>query len=508
MDGSLFVLQLDPVTGLRVAFASILTWPTIGFLVLGVIMGMVFGILPGLGGVVALVILLPITLVLEITHMVAMFGGVLGAAVFAGSITAILINTPGTAPNAATIIDGYPLARQGRATEAITTSASSSALGAIVGLIIFALLIPFINLLILEFGSAEIFILTFFGLVVIAIAVRGALLSGLIAGSVGLLLSYVGYNQMTGVPRYTFGTVFLYDGISFIPVMVGVFAVSEAIHLAITESKISQVEPADMQGDLLKGLSNPIRHPVIFSQSAIVGFLVGIIPGVGGAVANFVSYTLAVSVSNDKSQFGKGDIRGLIASEASNDAKDGGSLLPTLALGIPGSGVMVLLLSAFVIQGQPVGPSLFVNSIDLVYLLVAALICANIASSTFGTLLANQLKKITQIEPKYLVPIIIVLVFIGAFAYNEYYQDIIVAAIFGVIGFYMKRHDYSRIALVIAMILGEMTEVNFHRVSQLGGAEYFFSQPIAVGMFVIMILLLLFSFRGPLLRMVPRPRRG
>ena len=316
------------------ALISMLTWPAPLYLVLGTLLGMLFGILPGLGGPQVLALLLPITYGMHAELAMVLLVGAMSSIAFGGSIPAILINTPGTGQSAATCFDGFPLAQQGKAGMAIGAAATASCLGAVFGAIILTVILPIGRLVVLAFSYPEYFMLALMGLSVIAVVSIGSLWKGLVAACLGLIFSTFGYDPITGSVRFTFGSDYLWDGIRLMPAFIGLFAIGETLDLFLKRGKIAQAYTGKI-GGVTQGVKAVFRNFGLFLRCSIIGTIVGIVPGVGGAVSNFLAYGHAVQVSKNPENFGKGDIRGVIAPEAGNDAKDGGALVPTLIFGIP-----------------------------------------------------------------------------------------------------------------------------------------------------------------------------
>lgn len=439
------------------AASTLLTWPLIGFVVLGTLIGLVFGALPGLGGVVALSLLIPITFGMDPTAAIVLFAATMGGTAFGGSVSAILINTPGTPPNAATCFDGYPLAQQNRAAEALGTSATASLLGAFVGLIVLVALIPFTREIILSFGPPEFFWLAVLGLTLIGVLTEGSILKGVISGGFGLMVSFIGYSNVTADYRFGFGTLFLWEGIEVIAAFIGIFAIAEIMRLSVDDTTIAE-DAAAMSGSVLKGVTNVLTQPILLLRSAAIGVLIGMVPGVGGSVANFIAYGQAVQTSKDPKSFGTGNPSGIIASEAANDAKDGGSLLPALIFAIPGSAGSAILLGGLIFHGVTPGRNLIEGDIAILFMIVLALLFSNILTSLIGLASAKHLARITMVPVRLLIPIILTVSLVGAYATRGAPGDIVVAVVFGFLAFGMVVFDYSRVALVLALILGPIVE--------------------------------------------------
>jgi putative tricarboxylic transport membrane protein len=481
------------------ALEILLSWPTIIFVLVGTLIGITFGAVPGLGGVVALALLIPITFGMESTWAMVLFGSTLGGVAFGGSISAILINVPGTAPNAATLLDGFPMAKQGRAAEALGASATASALGAIFGLVVFVAIIPFARIIILSFTQPEFFWLAIFGLTVIAVVSRGNLFKGILAGGFGLMLSMIGYANVTSEVRYWFGIQYFYDGINLVVALIGLFALAEVLRMIAKGGTIAEAENISTnRSGVFKGIKEVIKRPKVFLRSCITGVLVGAVPGAGGTIATFISYMQIMQSSDDPESFGKGNIEGVIASEATNDAKDGGTLLPTVVFGIPGGSTTAVLLGAFTMHGLTPGQQMLNEDLHILFLIVLALLGSNILTSSIGLLTANHLSKLTKIKVERLVGPIIVVCFIGAYALRLNLIDIVIALLFGFIGYAMITFDYSRISLVLGLILGPIAEKSFHIALQISdsGPMIFFKNPISI----ILIILTVIAIVGPILR--------
>jgi putative tricarboxylic transport membrane protein len=479
------------------AAAFVFTPEVFPFILLGTLIGMVFGALPGLGGVIAIALLIPFTFGMEPTVAMALFGASMGGVAFGGSVSAILINTPGTAPNAATLFDGHPLAKQGRGAEALGISATASGLGAIFGLIILLLMLPIAKQFITSFQSVEFFWLAIFGLIAIAVISRGNEFKGLISGFLGMMITFIGFDSVTGEMRYVYGTDYLWDGIPLIPAIIGLFAIAEAIKLASKGGSIAGDE-IEAAGSVLKGVRSVFQNWRVFLQSSILGVLIGMIPGAGGGVANFLSYIFAVQTSKDNSEFGNGDPRGVIASEASNDSKDGGSLLPTLVLGIPGSATTAVLLGAFILHGLQPGLNMLQENLNVTLILIISLALANVITSTIGLLTTNYLVKITRVPGNILTPMIFVIGIAGAFAIRNNFMDVLLATLFGVVAFGMIVYDFPRVPLVLGLILTPIAEKRFFIALDASSSGFiiFFTRPIAL-FFVFLIVL---SLTLPLVR--------
>lgn len=461
----------------------------------GVLVGLSFGVVPGLGGTTALALLIPITYTMDPVAAMYLAGGSMGATSFGGSLTAILLNTPGTPPNAATTFDGYALTRQGKAGLAIGASATASALGGLIGLISLLLVIPLARNIIFLFGPPEFFLLTILCLVAIAVATMGRLLRGLIAGGFGLLLAFVGMDSVSGELRYAGELDYLWDGLPLVPVLTGMFAISQMLHLALTGGSI--VADADRRTRLtgvVDGIKAVFQHWTQLLRGSVIGTVIGAIPGLGGVVASFFAYSSAAQTSKDPESFGKGNIIGVIAPEAANNAKDGASLLPAVAFGIPGSAESALLLSILILHGIEPGPAILVENQREIYGLILAITFSAVGASIIGLIGARWLLLITYVKVQLLVPIVITVTLTAVYVLEGKFGDVIVCAIMGVIGYLMIRFDYPRLTFIIALVLGKTMEQAFHQsmmISDGNIGQYIAGRPTALVLLVMTVLLLL-----------------
>ncbi len=447
----------------------LLAWPNVLYPVAGTLLAMVVAFLPGISGVTLMTLLIPFTMSWEPLPVVLLFGGLVGGATFMGSITAILFNVPGTGPSAATMIDGFPMAQQGKARTAIGCAALASAGGSTVGILVLIALVPLMREAILAFGPPELLALMLWGLATIAAVSRGAVLRAFIIMGVGLLLSFIGQDPRTAELRFTLGSVYLWDGLSLVPVILGLFSIAEVAHLGISGRRTisGSTRVQDLSGSVVEGAAAVFRHFGLFLRSSLIGTVVGIIPGIGGTVASFMAYGQAVQTSKDRDRFGSGDIRGVLAPEAAHDAKDGGALVPLLAFGIPGSEATAVLMTVLLLHGIAPGRALMTQDLPLVFVLIWALFLSNWITSIAGVLLVGPLSRLTTLRVQVLAPVLLALAAIGAFTDKERMADVGLAFLFGAIGYLMKKHRWPRIPLVVALLLGGGIELNLHITAQL-----------------------------------------
>lgn len=458
--------------------------------------GLVVGLLPGLSGLSAFAFLIPFTFgmspLVGLCFLLASYAAVSQG----GSMTAILIGVPGEVPNAATVIDGYQMAKQGRAGEAIGAALMASALGGLFGCLILGILLPVMQPVILSFASPENFFVSLVGIAFIAVLSAGSPVKGLIAGALGIFLSLFGYDPTEGVPRFWMGYDYLLDGLRLVPLALGLFAIPEILALMSSGKAIAQagtLEPISLR-QTARGALAVFRHGSTFLRSSAIGSVVGILPGVGAATATFVAYAAARQTAADPGAFGRGAIEGVIAPESASNAKEGGALVPTLALGIPGSASMALLLGAFVVFGLQPGPEFLAKHLDLGFALVLILAIANVGSSVMMFLLSRTLVAITRVPGGVLAPVLLVLVVIGAYAAENNANDVLFVFVFGALGLAMERLGYNRPALLLGFVLGEGLERHLE-VSLAAHGPLFFMRPVSLAIIAVALAFLLWPSR-------------
>lgn len=494
------------IEAIALSFSALIASGGLAYVLLGTIVGLVFGIIPGLGGPTALALLIPLTFGIDTTAAMFLAGGIMGAIPFGGSVTAILLNTPGTAPNAATVYDGYPMTLQGRAGEALGAAATASSLGGLFGILILFMVLPVAREVILLFSPAEFFMLAVLGLCAIAMSTDGKMLKGVIAACFGLMIAFVGYDNVGGSVRFAFGVDYLWDGISLVPALIGLFAVAQIVSLYLAGGSITDNPSAVRVSRVSDGVRATLRNWPTLLRGSAIGAVVGAIPGIGGTVAAFMSYSVTVQMSKEPETFGKGNIQGVIAPEASNNAREGGALIPTLAFGIPGSAEMAVFLGLLVLHGLQPGPSLLLQSMDVITSLMLAIAIASVLASVLCLMVARKLALITLLDVNYLVPVILSVSLLGAYALKSSMYDVLLTVCFGLIGYLMIRFDYPRLPLVIAMFLGEVMEVNFRQSMMIARGDWtvFFTRPLSLVLFLMVLL----SLSVPFLRYLLRKRRA
>jgi putative tricarboxylic transport membrane protein len=493
------------IDGLLNAVSVLLAWPNPLWMVAGVLFGMLIGFLPGMAGSVALALLIPISFTMEPEQAVLFLIAAYSPAGFGGMLTSILVNTPGSPENAATTFDGYPMAKQGRAGAAIGAATAASVMGGLLGTAVLLALIPPAQAFVLAFSYPEFLMMAVLGLTVIAVVTDRNTYKGLAAAGVGFLMAFIGLEPITGSPRFTFGTFYLWDGVGVVPVLIGLFAGAEILALfgkgtSVAEEQVAGV--ADGRGN--SGRDDPVtfwdgvrasfRHWFLVVRSSLIGTIIGVIPGVGGAVSGFLAYSHAKQSSRTPERFGKGAVEGVISAESANDAKEGGSLLPTLAFGIPGTVGMAILLGALIMQGIPAGPTLMVEHIDLIYILIIGMVVSKFIAPVVVYVVARHAGRLTRLRPGLFTPLIAVAALVGTYTIGLQILDVAVALVFGYIGYAMRRYGFSRVALIIALVLGELVERSYYQmVATFGSPVAIVTRPISGLLAAVSVLVLLYA---------------
>ena len=477
--------MLEAVTALGSVFFD----PYLLFLIFATtIIGIVIGVLPGLGATTGAALLLPFTLTMEPVHAIAVLATIYVAATFAGSITAILINTPGTSAAAATTFDGFPLAQRGEAGRALGVAVMSSTFGGVVSVIVLCFAAPLLARVAYEFRPPEYFALTIFGLSMLASISAGGAIKNLIGGVFGVWLSTIGAERVTTIERFMFGNYELYEGLGFVPVMIGLFAMSELL----VQSKVANnaVEFVKMKAVQLPSREDYKKIWKTVLRSSGIGTFIGILPAEGATVASMIGYSEAKRWSKNKEEFGKGSIEGIAGAESANNAATGGAMVPTMVLGIPGSGTTAIILVGLMVHGLRPGPYLFTEQVNSVYQIFGSMLAANIMFLLMGLYAAKIFARISLIPINLLWPIVFALSVIGAYALNSSLLDIWIVLIFGVIGFFARRFGFAVAPIAVGLILGKMVEVNLQNSLKIFNGEWWqiFTQPLAVFFLILAFL--------------------
>ena len=489
--------------------AAIATPDTLALMILGVIVGIIFGSVPGLTAVTGIALFLPVTYSLGPIKGMALLMAIYIGAVSGGLIAAILINIPGTPASVATCFDGTPLARKGQAYKALGVGTVFSFLGTIFGILILVFVSPIIANFALKFGPAEYFSVSVFALTLIASLAGKSLIKGLISAALGIMFITVGAAPIDAVSRYTFGFSGLRGGFDILTVLVGLYAISEILSTAANKKALAAGSGQVMQFSG-KGFGFTLKEFLSqkwnFLISALIGTGIGVLPGIGGATSNLLAYTVIKNKSKTPEKFGTGIIDGVVASESANNAIIGGAMIPLLTLGIPGDAATAMLLGGLIVHGVQPGPLLFQNQAPQVYTIFLGLLAANFFMGLFGFSAIRLFVKVINIPKKYLMPIIFTMTFVGAFAYNNSITDVFVMVGFGFLGYFLNKMEFSMSAIVIGIILGSMAESNFRGALMMsdGSLMIFLTHPICA----VFLLIALISLLSPLLAPIVKKLKG
>ena len=482
------------LSGLQLA----VSWPALGYVLLGVFLGMWIGAVPGLGGAVGLALMLPFTFGMDPVPAFALLLGMYAVTSTSDSIASIMLGIPGTVASQATILDGYPLAKQGQAARAFGATYTVSAFGGVLGALLLAVSLPVILPVIFAFGVPEFFMLAVLGLTMVGALSGRSLGKGLAAAVLGLLLTTVGYADATGIPRFYFGVNYLLDGIPIIPIVLGLFGVPELMELAVKNTSIARVAGReDPTAGLLQGVKDAVRHRWLALRCAFLGTYIGMLPGLGAAIVDWIAYGHAVQSAKDKTRFGRGDIRGVIAPETANNAHKAGALIPTVAFGIPGSIGTAILLGALVIKGLRPGPDMLTVNLDLTFSMVWEIVLANLAAAALLMFFSRHIHRIAFMPGHLIVPGVMVVLLMGTWVATNSMGDWWACLAFGVLGYWMKQGGWPRPPLILALVLGGLMENNFQLTTQIYGSyAWLYNRPIVIVIEILILLTVVFAVRG------------
>lgn len=475
-------------------FSIALQGSNIFYLLLGTAFGLLVGALPGLGPLFGVALMLPLTFGMPAATAIIFLTSIHAATTYGDSIASILINTPGGVGSVAACWDGYPMAKSGRAGVALGISTMGSFLGGLMGWLTLVLISPLLTVFAVKIGAAEYFLLALMALSLLSIASRGQTVKGLILGGLGLLMAFVGQDHIHGLDyRYTFGSIFLEDGLPLVPVTVGLFALSQAIALAGEGGAAAGVIP--VRGGVLEGVKETLRRPLTVIRGGAAGVLLGIMPALGLSSASVIAYLVEMRSSRAPKAFGTGHPAGLLAPETAKNACVVGDMIPTFTLGIPGSATTAVLLAALTIHGMEPGPRFFTAG-ALPYAVFCGILLAQFSFFIAGLFLARYFAWVIHIPNAILSPSIVVLSFVGAYAMRSRMEDVFITIVFGVLGYALNRLRYPTVCLVLGLVLGKMVESNFHRAVLVGGGSYdvFFTRPISLTLFVITVLFMIWPY--------------
>lgn len=468
----------------------------------GVTLGIIFGAMPGLNGVVGIALLLPLTYNMAPQFGLIMLGGLYMGSTYGGSISAILLNCPGTGEAACTALNGNPLAKQGKSKEALYASVMASGIGGIFGVLIMLLFTPVLAKAALQFGPAEMFLVSLMGLAVVGSLMGKSLAKGFFSVAFGLVLSIVGMDPTSVNYRFTFGNMHLQSGLNLIPVSVGFFAIAEMLNLLFQNNENEVVARKEKETySVSDGWKDLLSRWRIVLKSSIIGTIIGILPGTGGAIASFIAYGEAKRTSKERKQFGYGSKDGIVAPESANNAAVGGSFVPLLSLGIPGSATSAIIFGALTVHGLIPGPRLFSEHANVVYALMIGLLASTILMVVLGISGTRLFTNVLKIKTHYIIPAVLAFSILGAYSAQNSLFDILIAVVFGLIGLLFKRTGIPIAPAVLGMILGSMTEQNLRQSMVIAAAKgknilsYILFRPISVVIFCLILLLIWGNFK-------------
>ncbi len=463
--------------------------------VVGCFFGLIIGVLPGLGPLMGIILLTPMALYLPPVAGMGLLIAIYVGGSCGGAVSAILLRIPGTPLAAATLLDGYPMAQKGRAPEAVGIAITASALGGLVGGSCLIFLSPLLAAFAIGFGPPEYFALTLLGLVSITVVSPESTVKGLLVGAVGMLLSTIGMDQFASAYRFTFGVHQMLNGFHIVAMVIGLFSISEMI-IQIRDGKLDAKPNIPLVGISLSSITVTMKSWFNLLRSSVVGTFFGALPGAGGVIASFTAYALAKASSTNPESYGNGNPDGVISTESANNACCGGSLIPTLALGLPGDAVTAVLMGALILVGFFPGPDLFENNTEVVGGIFLAYIAANVILFFLGIFMTPLFALILTVKKKHLIPIVALLSVIGVYAIQSSSFDLWVMFGFGVLGYFLRLYNYPLAPMVIGFVLGPICESNFRRSLVLSGESLtiFWSRPLAATILAITIAALLASF--------------
>lgn len=484
------------IAGLREVMVPLV----LGSLFVGVLMGYFVGLLPGLGVITTVAILLPFVWKAPPDIGLCLLMGMLPISAMTGAVTAILVNIPGEDMSAVVTLDGFPMNQRGEGTRAISIAVTASALGAFAAVAMAFVMIPMVVPIIMAFKFPELFFMILLGLTFVAALSRGSMLKGLISAGLGLLLSLIGVDSMTQVSRFTFGSMFLYDGLNIAVVFMGLFGLSEMIELYLSgQTTISKAEETKVKfKDMMTGVRDVFQHWWLWLRSTVIGYIVGVIPATGGMVAVWLAYGQAKQSSKDPDKFGKGSIEGIVAPQAASGSVGPGALLTTMAFGIPGSVVMAVFMGAFFMVGVTPGPILVQEHLDLLFLLLLA----NAIAAVMGWLLCmattRYMAKISLVHMDFMFPLIMAILVVATFVTQDSPLAFIVLLVIGFLGYFMKSFGYNRGALCLGFVLGKLFEHYLVACLKVQG-PLFFLTPISLVLIALIVALYSYPHLKPVL---------
>jgi len=470
---------------------GILHWKAFALMLVGILISSTLVAMPGIGSKTAIALLLPVAFFLNKFEAVALIVSIWAVSNTANSITSILFSVPGGGGSQATIMDGYPMAKKGEAARALSAAFTSSAIGGVIGAFVLLAAIPVLRPLVLLLGPPEFFMLVMIGVAMVGALSGKAPLKGIIVGAFGLAISMVGVHMLTGIYRFTLDQLYLVDGIKLVPMTIGLFAIPEMLYMASKGSGIADVPLGDLGRGRRQGIRDVFEHWWLVLRCSMIGVWVGIIPGLGSAVADWFAYGHAKQTCKGaRETFGTGDVRGVISVDASTNAKEGGALIPTLAFGIPGSSTLALIFGGLVTVGITPGKDMLTRDLDVTFSMIWLLIIGSILTSILCIAFTRQLAMATKLRPTLMIPMILAMAVIGSFAAAGHFTDVLVMVGFGTLGYFMRSAGWPRPPMLLGLVLGPIAERYMWTSVQLYGLGFL----VRPGVLVILGLLLLSVF--------------
>ena len=483
--------------------SAIFSFQNILISIIGVFTGILFGALPGFTGSMGIAVCLPFTYNMAPTTALILLGSLFSGSMYGGSISSILINTPGTPAAACTTLDGYPMAKNGKAGEALRESITASFIGGILGVTALLFLSPPLALISLKFGPPEYLLMAIFGLTIITSISEKSMIKGLISGVLGLLFATIGIDPTIGIPRFTFGISELVDGIELIPALIGLFALPEVLNIINSYNKDEKPEEIPDIKDIKIGwptIKHIIQFMPIYIRSSLIGIFIGILPGAGSSIATFLSYNETKKASKHPELFGTGIAEGVAAAESSNNALAGGALIPMLTLGVPGDAVAAIIMGGLMMIGLQPGGELFTTNGNIVYTFIIALYLANIIMLLFGIYFAPYFTLVANVPKHMLAAFIVLFTVLGSYALRNSIFDVYVMVFFGMIGYFFKSNGFDVVPMVLGIILGPMAENGLVQSMAISESSnifvYIFTRPISI----VLVLFTVLSVIIPIIR--------
>ncbi|SOC40696.1 tripartite tricarboxylate transporter permease [Salinicoccus kekensis] len=495
---------MGSIEGIITGFQTAFSLQGILFVSIGVLVGTIIGMLPGLGPITAIAVMIPVTFGMDPSSALIMMAGVYYGAVFGGSTSSILLNAPGISGTVATAFDGYPMAQRGEAGKALAIAAIASFVGGTVSVFLLMALAPALSSVAVSFGPPAYFALMFMGLTAISSLSEGSTLKALISAVVGFMVATIGIDGQSGTPRFTFGNSNLMEGLDFLVIALGLFALAEVTTLIINRKDSSMSKNKELGSlRLSKNDLNEMKGPV--TRQSFLGFIIGVLPGAGATIASFISYIMEKRLAKNPEEFGKGSIKGLAAPESSNNAATSGAFVPLLSLGIPGSGTTAVMLGAFLVLGIQPGPLLMTDRPEIFWGIIASMYIGNIFLLILNLPLIPYFAKILQIPRPLLISLVIMFSMIGVYSISFNTFDLYMLLLFGVVGFLMRLFAFPAPPFILAFILGGMMEQSFRQSLTISNGDLmiFINDPIALSLIIVALL----TFVFPIIKQIRAKKR-